>query len=119
MRSKNEQLALGDILENISLARSFSNGMSLSEFEADRRTVYAVTRCLEIISEASRRLSSELKERHPDVDWIKIMASGNVYRHGYQVVRDEILWNTLKHALEPLKAVAEEELRRTDTGSTL
>jgi uncharacterized protein with HEPN domain len=90
--------------------------MPLSEFQADRRTVYAVTRCLEIISEASRRLTLELKERHPDIDWIKIAASGNIYRHGYQAVRDEVLWNTLNHALEPLKAVVEDELRRVEGG---
>ena len=90
--------------------------MTLSEFQADRRTVYAVTRCLEIISEASRRLTSELKEHHADIDWIKIAASGNIYPHGYQAIRDEVLWNTLKHALEPLKAVVEHELRPPEGG---
>jgi uncharacterized protein with HEPN domain len=116
MRSKNDRDALADILENIAFAQSFSQGMTFNEFQADRRTVYAVTRCLEIISEATRRLSPELKERHSDVDWIKIIASGNIYRHGYQVVRNEILWNTLKHSLEPLKAVIEEEIRRLEAG---
>jgi uncharacterized protein with HEPN domain len=111
MRSNSDRIALGDILENIALAQSFSQGMAFNDFQADRRTVYAVTRCLEIISEATRRLSSELKERHSDIDWIKIIASGNIYRHGYQIVRDEILWNTLKHSLEPLKAAIEEEIR--------
>ena len=93
--------------------------MTLTEFQVDRRTVYAVTRCLEIISEASRRFSPELKNRHNEIDWIKIAASGNIYRHGYQAVRDEILWNTLEYALEPLKAVVEEELRRFESGWAL
>jgi len=116
MPSRTEHLALKAIEENIVLAQSFIAGMALREFQADRRTVYAVTRCLEIISEASRRLSPELKNRHTDIDWIKIAASGNIYRHGYQAVRDEILWNTLKYALEPLKAVVEEELRHFKSG---
>jgi uncharacterized protein with HEPN domain len=116
MRSKNGRIALGDILENIALAQSFSKGLTFSEFQADRRTVYAVTRCLEIISEATRRLSPEVKERHSDIDWIKIIASGNIYRHGYQVVRDEILWNTLKNSSEPLKTVVEEEIRCLEEG---
>lgn len=115
MPSRTEHLALRGILENIELAQSFSQGMTLAEFQADRRTVYAVTRCLEIISEASRRLTPELKKRHAGIDWIKIAASGNIYRHGYQVVRDEILWNTLAHALQPLKVVVETELRRLET----
>jgi uncharacterized protein with HEPN domain len=116
MPSRTEHLALKSIMENIVLAQSFIEGMTLSEFQEDRRTVYAITRGLEIVSEASRRLSIELKERHTDIDWTKIAASGNIYRHGYQAVRDEILWNTVKYALQPLKAVVEEELRRLESG---
>jgi uncharacterized protein with HEPN domain len=114
MPSRTEHLALRGILENIVLAQTFSQGMTLDEFKADRRTVYATTRCLEIISEASRRLTPELQKRHPSIDWIKVAASGNIYRHGYQVVSDEILWNTLQQALEPLKVVVEGELRRLE-----
>jgi uncharacterized protein with HEPN domain len=101
MPSRTEHLALKAIVENIVLAQSFIQEMTLSEFQADRRTVYAVTRCLEIISEASRRLSSELKNRHTAIDWIKVAASGNIYRHGYQAVRDEILGTRLNTPWNP------------------
>jgi uncharacterized protein with HEPN domain len=67
--SKPYAAALRDIAENIELARSFVAGLSFDEFQADRRTVYAVVRCLEIISEASRRLPVDLKARHPDIPW--------------------------------------------------
>jgi uncharacterized protein with HEPN domain len=40
-----------------------------------------VTRCLEIISEASRRLPESLKARHPEIPWKQIAGAGNVYRH--------------------------------------
>jgi uncharacterized protein with HEPN domain len=42
---------------------------------------YAVIRSLEIISEASRRLSDELKARHPGIPWREMAAAGNFYRH--------------------------------------
>jgi len=48
-------------------------------FRAERKTVYAVVRALEIISEASRRLPDELLRRHPEIDWAAIAAAGNVY----------------------------------------
>jgi uncharacterized protein with HEPN domain len=48
--------ALRDIQRNIDLATQFVAGMEYEAFRDDTRTVYAVTRCLEIISEASRRL---------------------------------------------------------------
>ena len=110
MHSETERLALQGISENIALARTFVAGMTFAEFKADRRTVYVVTRCLEIISEASRRLGAELKERHAEIDWIKVAASGNIYRHGYRVVSDEILWNTVENSLGRLGEIVEGEL---------
>jgi uncharacterized protein with HEPN domain len=86
--------------------------MTYREFRADLRTVYAVTRCFEIISEASRRLPKHLKARHPAIPWTDIAGAGNIYRHNYEDVLERALWQTLRHALEPLKAVVEEELRR-------
>jgi uncharacterized protein with HEPN domain len=94
------------------LARSFVANLSFSEFQADRRTVYAVIRCLEIKSEASRRLSGGVKERQPDMAWEQIAAAGNIYRNVYQDVRDDIVWQTVQHGLEPLLLAVESELRR-------
>jgi uncharacterized protein with HEPN domain len=116
MRSKSPSDALQDIKNNIELADSFIAGLSFDEFQNDRRTVYAVTRCLEIISEASRRLPADLKERYPDIVWDDIAGAGNVYRHGYQAIRDDILWRTIQHSLKPLLAVAVRELGRRGDG---
>ena len=55
---------LRDIEHHINLATQFVAGLNYEEFQTDRRTVYAVIRCLEIISEASRRLPDEMKVRH-------------------------------------------------------
>ena len=44
------------IRDNVTLARSFVEGFDYDRFRGDVRTVYAVTRALEIIFEASRRL---------------------------------------------------------------
>jgi uncharacterized protein with HEPN domain len=68
--------------------------MDYENFRADLRTVYAVTRCLEIISEASRRLPQQLKERHPHMPWIDIAGAGNIYRHNYEDVLEAVLWRT-------------------------
>jgi uncharacterized protein with HEPN domain len=116
MRSRTPSESLVDILQNIHLATVFAEGMTYETFCADLRTVYAVTRCLEIVSEASRRLPQELKARHADIPWTDIAGAGSVYRHSYEDVLERILWHTLKQGLEPLKAVVEEELRRLDAG---
>lgn len=73
--------ALRDILRNIDLAGRFTDGLDKDAFPADERTIYAVTRCLEIVSEASRRLTEEMKARYPAISWKQMAAAGNVYRH--------------------------------------
>ncbi len=63
MPSKSLDSVLRDILHHIDLAANFSAGFDRASFTRDIKTVYAVTRCLEIISEASRRLPSPLCDR--------------------------------------------------------
>lgn len=67
MPSKSPLTALRDILHHIDLAGNFLTGFGYEAFLADERTVYAVTGCLEVISEASRRLPADLKARHPSI----------------------------------------------------
>jgi uncharacterized protein with HEPN domain len=67
--SRTVDTALRDILHHIELAANFSAGFDRASFKHDSKTVYAVTRCLEIISEASRRLPDDLKARHPAIGW--------------------------------------------------
>jgi uncharacterized protein with HEPN domain len=73
--------------------------------------LYAVIRSLEIISEASRRLSDELKARHPGILWREMAAAGNFYRHpNYEDVTPRRVWKTRQEDLVPLRAVIEQEL---------
>ena len=78
--------ALRDMAYHIDLAASFATAMDFETFRDDLRTVYAVTRCLEIISEASRRLPDDLKARHPTIAWKEMAGAGNIYRHDYEDV---------------------------------
>jgi uncharacterized protein with HEPN domain len=112
MRSEPTFVVLTDILRNIDLARSFVEGPTYEAFLADIRTVYAATRCLEIISEASRRLPNDIKARHPAIPWTDIAGAGNIYRHNYEDVLEQILWHTIHHALDPLRAAIEKELTK-------
>jgi uncharacterized protein with HEPN domain len=62
MLSEIERDALEDIRANIVRVMRFVHGLDLEGFLGDDKTFYAATRCLEIISEASRRLSPAFKE---------------------------------------------------------
>ena len=84
-----------DMHHHIAKAQVFAAGLSLEAFLEDELRFYAVTRCLEIISEASCRLPEALKARHPSIAWRDMAASGNIYRHEYEDVAARAVWDTL------------------------
>ncbi len=101
---------LNDIGHHVAMAESFVAGVTYEAFKDDNLRLYAVTRCLEIISEASRRLPATLKERHPSIAWQNMAAAGNIYRHEYEDVAASAVWRTLTHDLPMLRAVVAQEL---------
>jgi uncharacterized protein with HEPN domain len=110
MLSSTATAALRDIAHHIGLAAEFTAGFDYEAFVADARTVYAVTRCLEILSEASRRLPDDLKARHPAIAWKDIAGAGNIYRHDYEDVAAQHVWDAVQIELPPLRVVIEREL---------
>ena len=112
MPSDQTRLALYDIRDNGKLAQDFVAGISFEKFRDNRIFFYAVTRALEIISEAARRLPAELRDRHPQLPWRAIMGVGNVYRHNYDTVAEEYVWRTVHESLPALSAVVEAEIER-------
>jgi uncharacterized protein with HEPN domain len=112
MPSKSPLTALRDILHHIDLAAHFVTGLDDKAFLADARTIYAVIRCLEVISEASRRLPADLKARHPSIPWKNIAGAGNIYRHDYEDVAAQYIWDTVERALPPLRVIIQSEIEK-------
>ena len=112
MHSDRARAALVDILRNIELAESFVDNITLEQFADDVLRVYATTRALKIIYEASRRLPDDLKADYPSVPWHRIAGADNVYRHGYDIVAAEALWETVQTGQTELRQAVEAELAR-------
>ncbi len=110
MLSEIERDALEDIRDNIERATRFVHGLDLDGLLHDDKTFYAATRCLEIISEASRRLPTSFKERYPEIPLRQVAGSGSIYRHNYEDVQERRIWTTVHEALPPLRAVMDAEL---------
>ena len=110
MLSERDEGLLRDILRQIDLANGFLEGIEFAVFERDTLRVYGVTRCLEIISEASRRVSDSLKVRHPEIPCKAMAGAGNIYRHNYLDVASRQVWNTPTLSLPVLRAVIDIEL---------
>jgi uncharacterized protein with HEPN domain len=112
MHSDPALAALREIAHHIELATGFVDGMSFDAFRNDLRTFYTVTRCLEIVSEASRRLPDDLKARHPAIARREMAGAGNIYRHDYEDVAASFVWATVQNHLPSLRVVITDELSR-------
>jgi uncharacterized protein with HEPN domain len=55
-----------------------------------------------------------LKARHPAIAWKQMAGAGNVYRHDYEDVAAQFVWDTVQRALQPLREVVEMEISRGD-----
>lgn len=74
---------LDDILENAVAACEFASDLTADAFAADRKTLYAVMRALEIIGEAAKRIPDDMRARHPDIDWRGMAGLRDVIIHQY------------------------------------
>lgn len=78
-------------------------GKSFAEYQDSWLLRLATQRGIEIISEASRGLPIEAKALRSDVPWQRISAIGNVLRHEYHSLADQVLWGVLIDELPLLK----------------
>jgi len=101
---------LTDIIEATERIHAVLADMPLDVFEADWQRQWLVERGVEIISEASRHLTDELKARHPEIPWQKVAGIGNVLRHDYEKIAAPVMWKLAQADLPLLERVCREEL---------
>jgi uncharacterized protein with HEPN domain len=100
---------LADIIEAIERIAEVLAGSTRETFEANWEKRWVVERGLEVISEASRRLPDEVKERNPEIPWRKVAGIGNVLRHDYGRVSPDVLWKLAKDDLPALERACRSE----------
>lgn len=102
MSSKAEQW-LRDILQSVEMIESHVAGMNFERFRTDVKTMDAVERRLQRISEAAIRLGSEAEQFCPGLPWQNIRGIGNWLRHQYDRVDLDTVWHTATVEIVPLK----------------
>lgn len=98
------------MLDAITDLRVLLGGKDRAEFVVDRLCQRGVERCLEVVSEASRRLPAQLKAAHPGIEWRKIAGIGNVLRHDYDEIDAGVVWQTASVEIQPLARLVQELL---------
>ncbi len=106
---------LQDILDSIDDLSNFTNNMSFKSFVSDKKTINAVTRSIEIIGEATKKLPASITTKYPLVPWAKMAGIRNKLIHEYFGIDAEILWKVVKDDLPPLKPLVEQALKELDS----
>ena len=94
---------LQDVLDAIANVAEFVGPMTRHEFEADKKTLHAVVRNLEVIGEAIKSVPPEVRVSHPRVAWQRIAGLRDILIHHYFEIDVEIVWDIVQNKLPELK----------------
>ena len=96
---------LQDILEAIQSIEKFIAGLDFAEFERDEKTIYAVSKALEIIGEAVKHIPDSLRKQYPEIPWKAVAGMRDKLVHEYWGTDVTVLWKTTQKSIPILKPV--------------
>lgn len=106
---------LQDIISAINSAEDFIRNMNFADFENDQKTLFAVTRAVEIIGEATKQIPSEIREKYNNIPWKAIAGMRDKMIHHYFGIDLQVLWDTVKQDLPLLKPIIQEILNNLNS----
>lgn len=115
MKKKDDAVYLRHILDAITQIELYLQGVSQERFLQTKLLQDGVVRQLEIIGEASRNISNELRQQHPEVPWSQIIGLRNRVIHAYFNVSVEIVWEIARNDLPVLKSQIQSILEKLQT----
>ena len=115
MSNRADKDFLYDIQEAVRRIKIYTHEMTYEEFFADTRTQDAVIRNIEIIGEATKKLSVELRSRYPNIPWKEMAGARDRLIHNYFGVDIEVVWKISTIDLSDLTLQIEKILGRDFT----
>jgi uncharacterized protein with HEPN domain len=88
---------------------------SRSAFDEDERTQVWMVNRLQIIGEASRKLSDEFRSRHDAVPWRAIIGMRHHLVHGYFAVDPDVVWSAITERVPELERLVQVILAQDPT----
>jgi uncharacterized protein with HEPN domain len=104
---KDDSIYIDHILRSIERIQMYLAGKDRSSFDDEYVTQDAVVRQLEIIGEATKRVSKEFRAKHPDIPWSDMAGMRDVLIHDYIDVDFDVVWKTASENIPVLKELLE------------
>jgi uncharacterized protein with HEPN domain len=102
---------LRHILDECTFILKVTQGKTQSEIFNDDTLNRAIVRSLEIIGEATKRLSAEFTAKYPHVEWKKMAATRDIMIHHYFGIDYDIVWSIIIEKLPDLEHFVREILK--------
>lgn len=109
--NRNITLYIKDILQNMRDAEEFIRGMNYEQFAADKKTLNAVLRSIEVIGEATKHVPEELRAEYPAVPWKEMAGMRDKVIHAYFGVKVKTVWLVVQERIPSIKPTIEKVLR--------
>jgi len=100
---KDDRIYIEHILHSIDRIESYISVKDHQSFSEDYLTQDAVVRQLEIIGEATKRISEGLRKINPQVPWSDMAGMRDMLIHDYIDVDIDIVWKTASESIINLK----------------
>ena len=111
MPHKDDMPYLLHIRDAINDVKKFVEGMYFFSFSQNDLVSSAVIRKLEIIGEASNKISGKTKEKYSEIPWRTMTDMRNVLIHHYFGVDFTAVWDTIQKDLPSLKEKIEKIIK--------
>jgi len=98
-----DKVRLRHILDAILEIETYLNQVDRTAFFENSMMRFACVKQLEIIGEASKHISNEVKIKFSEVEWAPIAGMRNVFVHEYFGIDANLVWEILKSDLPLLK----------------
>lgn len=108
--SNRDDAYLQHMLDAISNIKTFTENVDANEFKNNELVQSAVIRQIEIIGEATKKVSDKTKAHYPDVPWRDIAGMRDKLIHGYFGVDIDAVWDTIQRDIPTLQQYVEKIL---------